>query len=104
MAAQTTTTYTLSFSLNLVRGGETAKRTLTFDYTGELTETAINNVAQQWLTNYNKLIQPSNWRDADAAEEEWTTIGITPATKIATTTTYDGASEESEEGDDTPEP
>lgn len=104
MAAQTATTYTLSFSLNLVRGGETAKRTLTFDYTGELTETAINNVAQQWLTNYNKLIQPSNWRDADAAEEEWTTIGITPATKIATTTTYDGASEESEESDDTPEP
>lgn len=103
MAAQTATTYTLSFSLNLVRGGETAKRTLTFDYTGELTETAINNVAQQWLTNYNKLIQPSNWRDSDAAEEEWTTIGITPATKVTTTTTYDGASGE-EDGDDTPEP
>ena len=51
MAAQTTTTYTLSFSLNLVRGGETAKRTLTFDYTGELTETAINNVAQQCTCN-----------------------------------------------------
>lgn len=104
MATTTNTTYTLSFSLNLVRGGETAKRTLTFDYTGELTENAINSVAQQWLTSYNKLVQPSNWRDADSAEEEWTTIGITPATKTTTTTTYDGASDEDEGGDDTPTP
>lgn len=102
MAATTTTTYTLSFSLNLVRGGETAKRTLTFDYVGELTESAINTVAQQWLTNYNKLVQPSNWRDSDATEEEWATIGITPATKTTTTTTYDGASEQ--DGGDEPEP
>ena len=90
--AETATTYSLSFTLNLVRGGETTRRSLSFDYTGELTEEAVNQVANQWLAQYNKLIQPSQWRDADVAEEEWTTIGITPSSKVTTTTTYESAS------------
>lgn len=98
--AETATTYNLSFTLNLVRGGETAKRSLSFDYTGELTEEAVNQVARQWLANYNKLIQPSQWRDADVAEEEWTTIGITPNSKVTTTTTYDSASSGDSDGSD----
>lgn len=92
--ATTTTTYTLSFTLNMVRGGDTAKRTLSFDYTGTLTEQAVEAVAQQWLSQYNKLVQPTNWRDSDTAEEEWTTIGITPASKTTETTTYDPQSED----------
>lgn len=86
------TAYSMTFTLNLVRGGETAKRTLNFDYSGEPTAESIGSTAQNWLTNYNKLIQPSNWRDSDAAEEEWTTIGITPSAKVTTTTTYDAVS------------
>lgn len=100
--ATTNTTYTLTFQLNLVRGGETAKRSLSFEYTGELTEETINSVAQQWLTNFNKLIQPNQWRDSDIAEEEWTTIGITPTSTTKTVVTYDAASANEDE-ENTPE-
>lgn len=87
--ATTATTYNLSFTLNMVRGGDTAKRTLSFDYTGELTEQKVNQAAQTWLSNFNKLVQPTNWRDSDNTEEEWETIGITPAAKTTTTITYE---------------
>lgn len=92
MAVTTNTTYSLNFALNLVRGGETAKRNISFEYDGELTEEAVNQVAQTWLSTYNKLIQPNQWRDADVTEEEWSTIGITPSAKETQTTTYEAQS------------
>lgn len=101
MATEESTTYSINFALNLVRGGETAKRNLAFDYTGGLStgglsEAAVNQVAQSWLTDYNKLVQPSQWRDADSAEEEWTTIGITPTAKETKTITYEAQSASTE--------
>lgn len=101
MATEENTTYSLNFALNLVRGGETAKRNLAFDYTGGLStgglsEAAVNQVAQTWLADYNKLIQPNQWRDTDSAEEEWTTIGITPTAKETKTITYEAQSASTE--------
>ena len=106
MATTESTTYSVSFALNLVRGGETAKRSIAFDYsgglsTGGLSEAAVNQVAKTWLRDYNKLIQPNQWRDADAAEDEWTTIGITPTAKETKTIVYD--SQSTSDGDE-PEP
>lgn len=89
MAQVTTTTNTISFTLNLARSGDTNKRTLSFDVDSAVEATALETAATNWLTNFNKLIQPTQWRDADAAEEEWTTIGITPTQTTKTVTTYD---------------
>lgn len=89
MATTTTTTQSLNFTLNLVRGGDTTKRTVGFDYTGSLSEAQINAAGQSWLSLYPNLFQPTNWRDSDSTEEEWTTIGITPAAKTTTTVTYE---------------
>lgn len=107
MATTESTTYSINFALNLVRGGETAKRSIAFDYsgglsTGGLSEAAINQVAQTWLTDYNKLVQPNQWRDADAAETEWETIGITPTAKETKTIVYE--SQSTNGGGDEPEP
>lgn len=106
MATEEQVNYSINFALNLVRGGETAKRNLSFDYsgglsTGGLSEAAVNQVAQTWLSEYNKLVQPNQWRDADAAEAEWTTIGITPTAKETKTIIYES---QSASGGDEPEP
>ena len=92
MATTQSNTYTLSFTLNMVKGGETSKRTISFDYDGELTEQTVNNVANAILTTYPKLFQPTQWRDADIAEEEWSTIGVTPSSVVKQTTQYESQS------------
>lgn len=89
MAAVTTTTNTVSFTLNLARSGDTNKRTLSFDVVDTIAAATLESAATSWLTSYNKLIQPTQWRDSDAEEEEWTTIGITPTQTTKTVTTYD---------------
>lgn len=89
MAAVTTTSNTVSFTLNLARSGDTNKRTLSFDVAETIAAASLESAAATWLASYNKLIQPTQWRDSDTAEEEWTTIGITPTQTTKTVTTYD---------------
>lgn len=97
MAATTTTTHSLSFTLNLARGGDTNKRTLSFDVADTIAAESLSAAATSWLAGYDKLIQPNSWRDSDTAEEEWTTIGITPTFTTKTVTAYDPV-EASQEG------
>lgn len=69
----------VTFYLDLIRGEETASRTISFDiykYDPGSIDEDVGSFRELLLGEYNKLIQPNNWRDSDISEEEWTTVGV----------------------------
>ena len=43
------------------------------------TQTAVNNAYEFFTSStnrQNKIVQPSDWRDEDYTEDEWTTTGL----------------------------
>lgn len=78
---------------DLVRDGETTTRVIEVpfpltDSSSEAIQTAVNTADSLFTSsdNYqNVYMQPSNWRDNNLAEEQWTTTGV--HYEIITTTT-----------------
>lgn len=78
MADKITRSSTLSFTLGFERDGETNSRNFQFE-SYLFNADSKNNVGifrQELLNEYNKFFQPTNWRDSDNAEEEWTTTSV----------------------------
>lgn len=74
-----TETQFLTLTFALQRGTLTTSKTITLDVIKVDDATwkqTVNNYRQLLLNDYNKLIQPSDWRDADLQEEEWTTTDV----------------------------
>ena len=71
------------WTFTLERGGEKVERTINNPYTvgldNENTQDAVN-AAYEYFTSStdrkNKIIQPTNWRDENDSEEEWTTTNV----------------------------
>lgn len=81
MASIITENYRANFKCTLQQGTENMSRNIYFDsYIQDMASiaTAANLIAQSLVGGYNKFIQPTGWRDNDTAEDEWTTIGVTP--------------------------
>lgn len=88
---------TLKVTLTMQRNDEETTRSFSVDNpalsTTEDTSAAFRAKLQA-LQNFllgdgNKLIQPSNWRDNDAVEEEWTTIRVAFETSNSTSVEWD---------------
>lgn len=81
MAQTVTETYRVSFKCLMQNDIETNTRTVSFDSfkqdTTALTA-AATAISQRLVSDYNKFIQPTGWRDSDYTEDEWTTISVTP--------------------------
>lgn len=86
------TTGRLIFELE--RGDEKTTRSLDVPYpktdleSTELQE-AVNNMNKQFTSAENSMnifIQPANWRDANIAEEQWTTTRVSYEIVVTTTT------------------
>lgn len=78
MADKVTRSSTLSFTLGFERDGETENRNFQFESFnfGADTGTGLARFRNDLLNEYNKFFQPTNWRDSDNAEEEWTTTSV----------------------------
>lgn len=92
MADTFTSKDTLAVALTLQRGTESASRTFSIDNPNwdrsseESTaayKTALANLKTFLLGEGKTLIQPTSWRDSDAAEEEWETVGVSFKTTFA---------------------
>lgn len=84
--------YRANFEIKMQRDTDTESRNIYFDcYTQDTSSIAsgAQAISQSLVGGYNKLIQPTGWRDADDTEEAWTTVGVTPVIEHTTTTTYD---------------
>lgn len=87
MADKVTNKLVINLEFGMVRNGAVASRQISFDSNFGNAETVRNYVTsfcQNLLENYPKFIQPTNWRDSDAQEKEWTTTKITPTINTET--------------------
>lgn len=78
----------VSFGFDFIRGDSTASRTISLDQDNVATPAAISAAkafreemlgggSMFSVIDPTKFIQPTNWRDTDETEEEWTTKDIT---------------------------
>lgn len=92
MATKVTNRTVVNLDMQFVRNGTIATRSISFDSyfsTLEAAQPAVLNFAEYLLENYPTFIQPTNWRDSDTAEEEWTLTKITPTITTETETEFD---------------
>lgn len=66
---------------DLQRGDETTTRTIDIPYPkatdAEGIQDLVNSTKSTYTNEGNRtFIQPSNWRDANLSEEQWTTVGV----------------------------
>lgn len=96
MADLVSNQHRLTFGFDFARGGSTASRNFSIDNpirTAEgisaakaFREEMLGGGSMFSIINPQKFIQPTNWRDTDETEEEWTTTDIS-ITYVDTTTT-----------------
>lgn len=92
MADKITQSSSLSFTLGFERNGETESRNFqfeSFDFEPDKRE-SVMQFKNELLNEYNKFFQPTNWRDSDNAEDEWTTTTVKVKLIVKRETEFDG--------------
>lgn len=97
MADKMTNSNSFSFSIDFARNNEANSRNFTVEVynTGGNPRNAAAEFRSLLLGKFNKFLQPTNWRDADIAEEEWTTVAVKVKFIAKTETEFDFPVDES---------